>query len=357
MWEKGCKRLDVGISMNSLFSHLWLLSISDNAPPQFTARPQNPILIPGDTIAIQLRARDPERKVITYRIQPSLQPGMSLSRFGAWRWAVPVNTELRTYLLSFYAIDQCGLESEPLNLSVTVQSCPCQNNGRCGNHPDHAVGSGQYTCDCVDGYVGPYCETNVDECASKPCLYEGQCIDMVNAYTCNCPLGYTGRVCETNINDCLSIPCLNGGSCIDDVSGFHCSCLSGYTGYTCNNDVNECASSPCVNSGVCVDDVNSFLCECPRGYSGLLCETLTDNCLSLPCANGGTCRNVVAGFTCDCVTGYTGELCAGDVDYCASQPCFGAVACTNLRHMFECGDCPHGFFGDGITCNGESVQY
>ena len=38
------------------------------------------------------------------------------------------------------------------------------------------------------GYSGLNCETNIDECASDPCLH-GTCGDMVNAYICTCITG------------------------------------------------------------------------------------------------------------------------------------------------------------------------
>lgn len=39
-----------------------------------------------------------------------------------------------------------------------------------------------------------------------------------------------GPNCQTNINECASNPCLNQGTCIDDVAGYQCSCLLPYTG-------------------------------------------------------------------------------------------------------------------------------
>jgi len=37
--------------------------------------------------------------------------------------------------------------------------------------------------------------------------------DGVNSYTCTCQPGYTGNNCQTNIDECASRPCLNGGRC------------------------------------------------------------------------------------------------------------------------------------------------
>lgn len=41
--------------------------------------------------------------------------------------------------------------------------------------------------------LGPNCQTNINECASNPCLNQGTCIDDVAGYTCNCLLPYTGE--------------------------------------------------------------------------------------------------------------------------------------------------------------------
>lgn len=40
--------------------------------------------------------------------------------------------------------------------------------------------------------LGPNCQTNINECASNPCLNQGTCIDDVAGYKCNCVLPYTG---------------------------------------------------------------------------------------------------------------------------------------------------------------------
>ena len=55
--------------------------------------------------------------------------------------------------------------------------------------------------------------------------------DLVNDFHCNCLNGYTGEYCETNIDDCESNPCGQHGFCTDQVGGYFCSC---------NNDFNVC---------------------------------------------------------------------------------------------------------------------
>ena len=40
--------------------------------------------------------------------------------------------------------------------------------------------------------------TDINECASNPCLNGATCVDQVNRYTCNCVPGYTGTNCQTS---------------------------------------------------------------------------------------------------------------------------------------------------------------
>ena len=112
-------------------------------------------------------------------------------------------------------------------------SSPCVNGGTCVSQVD------SYTCDCLPGYTGLTCQTglymstiyilltpieivlqcakpivfdhcvlywlrsltsrpfsDVDECASSPCVNGGACVNLVNEYQCNCVSGFMGRDCE-----------------------------------------------------------------------------------------------------------------------------------------------------------------
>lgn len=57
--------------------------------------------------------------------------------------------------------------------------------------PAAAPGDG-HSCSLLLPSAGPNCQTNINECASNPCLNQGTCIDDVAGYKCNCPLPYTG---------------------------------------------------------------------------------------------------------------------------------------------------------------------
>ena len=44
--------------------------------------------------------------------------------------------------------------------------------------------------------LGTFCEIEVNECHSAPCLNDGRCLDMINEYKCQCAYGWTGDRCE-----------------------------------------------------------------------------------------------------------------------------------------------------------------
>jgi hypothetical protein len=100
---------------------------------------------------------------------------------------------------------QCGPNdfrpSNCINVRESCQAGTCYNGGTCvsysANEPwCNAAQSSQVCCQCVTGFTGYRCETEINECVSSPCQNGGVCDNLLNAYRCNCPLGFTGPNCE-----------------------------------------------------------------------------------------------------------------------------------------------------------------
>lgn len=66
--------------------------------------------------------------------------------------------------------------------------------------------------------------------AGSPCEHDGICVNTPGSFACNCTQGFTGPRCETNVNECESHPCQNDGSCLDDPGTFRCVCMPGKCG-------------------------------------------------------------------------------------------------------------------------------
>uniref|UniRef100_A0A8C2GDN5 Notch receptor 2 n=1 Tax=Cyprinus carpio TaxID=7962 RepID=A0A8C2GDN5_CYPCA len=247
-------------------------------------------------------------------------------------------------------------------------SNPCWNGGRCTDYVN------SYTCQCPPGYDGINCERDVPDCTETydfhinypgillfhciiymrvavdmVCKHAGRCIDKDNTHQCMCQIGYMGSYCEDEVDECRSSPCRNGGTCVDYQSGYDCKCKAGYQGVNCEYDVDECQSNPCRNGGTCIDLINRFSCACPPGTKGLQCEVNVNECapeFGARCKNGGQCVDGVGRYTCSCPPGFTGEHCEGDVNECLSGPCHpsGTIDCVPLTNNYQC-RCRLGYTG------------
>lgn len=202
------------------------------------------------------------------------------------------------------------------NLSKFSSSDPCQHGGICID------GLNSYTCNCMPGFTGTNCETNIDDCIANPCRNGGSCIDLVNGYKCVCKIPYSGRNCDYKMDPCQPNRCHNNAKCIPTLNfqDFSCTCPIGYTGRLCDQDINECTqAATCRNGATCKNLPGSYECLCAKGYEGRDCTINTDDCASFPCSNGGTCLDGVGDYTCFCLDGFEGKHCEVDIDECASS--------------------------------------
>ena len=129
----------------------------------------------------------------------------------------------------------------PFDSAVIVQ---CNENGllqlnRCSEplfwNPNKATCSYEK----IDSKIIP------DECLEVECQNGGACIlDEEDRPHCACVQGFTGQFCETNIDDCASSPCLNNGTCVDGINNYYCLCQDKFMDKTC---CCSASSNPCEN--------------------------------------------------------------------------------------------------------------
>lgn len=221
------------------------------------------------------------------------------------------------------------------------------NNGTCED-----IGN-SHRCHCLDGYMGSYCNTEINECDSAPCQNGAQCKDLIGSYQCQCAKGFQGQNCELNVDDCRPNPCQNGGTCHDLVDNFSCSCPSGTLGLICEINLPDCLSDSCHNNGTCTDKVGAFECRCPPGFVGPRCEGDINECLSNPCSNHGTldCVQLVNDYHCNCKSGYMGRHCENKVNFCANSPCQNGGVCSTAQAGHHC-VCMDGFYGKSCEFSG-----
>ena len=90
----------------------------------------------------------------------------------------------------FYHIHILGTHCEIAD-NACVQPNVCQNGGSC--RPDGELG---FECICPDGFYGPRCENEIDECIEQPCSNGAECINKINDFECICPPGWMGKTCQ-----------------------------------------------------------------------------------------------------------------------------------------------------------------
>ncbi|KNC80159.1 hypothetical protein SARC_07472 [Sphaeroforma arctica JP610] len=111
---------------------------------------------------------------------------------------------------------------------------PCNGNGNCVLNP--SVG---FECVCFSGYSGTNCVQEVVPpltCSSNPCFYGGFCLDRIYGVKCICVGGRTGEFCQNDVNECASSPCMTG-RCSNRHNKFVCTCPTGWSGELCSTRI------------------------------------------------------------------------------------------------------------------------
>ncbi|KAM4590762.1 protein eyes shut homolog [Odontesthes bonariensis] len=224
------------------------------------------------------------------------------------------------------------------------ESKPCLNGGVCVDGID------LYQCLCSEGFEGFNCEINYDECVHGYCANNSTCIDLVADYECICSLGFAGKNCSIPASVCLLDMefCRNGGTCSQNLAGdIHCICPSGYHGKDCSSSVNQCVSNPCDPEGtiLCEELESAYRCVCRHGHTGMHCKTPISHCVDGLCQHGSLCVYLSRGFKCDCLAGFTGQFCEINIDDCEKEPCGVLSICKDSLNGYNC-FCAPGFIGN-----------
>ncbi|MEE6486147.1 hypothetical protein FKM82_014524 [Ascaphus truei] len=179
------------------------------------------------------------------------------------------------------------------------------------------VTSLSHLCSCAEGFEGPTCSVNKDDCKYSDCENGGSCIDGINNYTCLCTAQYTGEYCEHLVDFCSVElnPCHLDSKCIATEEGPKCECAPGYIGDNCSLNYNDCKDHRCQNNAQCVDEINGYSCVCTEGHRGQLCEmppqasSLPSPCKLTQCQNGANCIDLGNSAVCQCLPGFVGTRC------------------------------------------------
>ncbi|KAJ7382694.1 hypothetical protein OS493_033486 [Desmophyllum pertusum] len=206
------------------------LIIDNSSSPSLSCAKQHCCSDSGRHFDYRCNVDNPENNVI-----PQLQKNVS-ALFG-----LDDGFRLRTKVPLLYSDFKDSKGSVKIHFS-------CYHN----RNPLHFIGQTLEitVADCDNSGVCPV----INEC--PVCQHGGSCQDVIDGYSCQCMPGYTGVHCETNILDeCQVVDCKNGGTCQDGIASFTCNCADGFSGELCERKLSLCGN--CVGETLCVTFVEA----------------------------------------------------------------------------------------------------
>ncbi|XP_071955153.1 uncharacterized protein [Antedon mediterranea] len=242
--------------------------------------------------------------------------------------------------------------------TFTGVQCETSTLDYCGSNPflcnglGTCVNSGNYyKCLCNADVMGDDCESLTDNtpCSSSPCQNQGVCMNVgTTFFTCSCVNGYSGSFCEQSpgVTDyCGSNPgvctTIGLGECVN--SGTYCKCCdsSGLNCIACGVSAlvsSPCSPSPCLAGGTCTVSNANFVCTCPTGTSGNRCQLRLRSgpldCPVLGCPTGGSCINFGTYSECYCTNNIP---CHEHLEPCSNNPCgFGQTCIYEGGSNYSC---------------------
>ena len=185
-----------------------------NLPPQFLSTNKYFALSQED-LELGIDVSDPERMPVTLTLTDG-SPTKAVMRGNILLWNATDDANTR---FSLKATDACGAVST-LNITVNLVACQCQN-GSCVPHRNKPRGSGFYECNCIPGFTGAKCDTNIDDCQSYPCLQGKKIVQGFSNYVIRRQRDRVTSASDTQSGGLAPVTCWNySRSSRDQIFGY-----------------------------------------------------------------------------------------------------------------------------------------